>query len=114
MFVVKLLTDNAYLNTLHLYFSQANRDLMDFEKYLQSQEELQKRQMKKKLVKNSAVAEEVGGELNIETNQKKGQKRNSPLKKSILFPKKRPRKEKLGTRSSEDWRQVLYTSSTID
>jgi hypothetical protein len=87
---------------------------MDFEKYLQSQEKLQKRQIKKKLVKNHAVAEEVGGELNIETSQKKEHKRNSPLKKSILLPKKRRRKEKLGTRSSDDWRQVLYTSVTID
>ena len=76
---------------------------MDFEKYLLSQEELQKRQMKKKLVKNRAVEQEVGGELSIETNQEKRQKRNSPLKKSILLPKKRPRKEKLGTRSSDDW-----------
>jgi hypothetical protein len=76
---------------------------MDFEKYLQSQEELHKRQTKKKLVKNRAVEQQVGGELYIETNQKKGQKRNSPLKKSILFPKKRPRKQKLGTHSSDDW-----------
>jgi hypothetical protein len=76
---------------------------MDFEKYLQNQEELQKRQTKKKLVKNRAVEKEVGGKLNIETNQKKEQKRNSPLKKSILLPKKRPRKEKLGTHSSDDW-----------
>jgi len=76
---------------------------MDFEKYLQSQEDLHKRQTKKKLVKNRAVEQEVGGELNIETNHKKGQKRNSPLKKSILLPKKRPRKEKLGTHASDDW-----------
>jgi hypothetical protein len=96
-----------------LCFSKANRDLTDFEKYLQSQEELQKRQMKKKLVKNRAVEQEVGGELNSETNQKKGQKRNSPLKKSVLLPKKRPRKEKLGTHSSDDWWQVLYIFSII-
>jgi dimeric dUTPase (all-alpha-NTP-PPase superfamily) len=82
---------------------------MDFEKYLQSQEKLQKRQIKKKLVKNRAVEQnhaaeqEEGGELNIETNEKKGQKRNSPLKKSILLPKKRPKKEKLGTHSSDNW-----------
>jgi hypothetical protein len=76
---------------------------MDFEKYLQSQEELQKRQKKKKLVKKHAVEQEVDGELNIDTNQKKGQKGISPLKKSILLPKKRPRKEKLGTHSSDDW-----------
>lgn len=101
--MLKLHASKAYLKTFHLCLSKANRDLTDFEKYLRSQEELQKRQMKKKPVKNRAAEQEVGGELNIETSEKKGQKRNSPLKKSILLPKKRPRKEKLGTRSSDDW-----------
>jgi hypothetical protein len=88
---------------LHLCFSEVNRGLTDFEKYLQSQEELQKRRVKKKLVRSPAVDQEEVGELSSETNQKKGQNRNSPLKKSILLPKKRPRKEKLGTHSSDDW-----------
>jgi hypothetical protein len=112
--VVELHTSKAYLNTLHLHFSKANRGLTDFEKYLQSQEELQKRKMKKKLVKNHAVEQEMSGERTSETNQKKGQKRNSPLKKSILLPKKQPRKEKLGTHSSDDWWQVLCIFNIID
>ncbi|PNF23188.1 hypothetical protein B7P43_G02730 [Cryptotermes secundus] len=90
---------------------RSHRDLTEFEKYLQSQAELEKMQKggikkkkkKKTLVNNAAIEEEVCGEMNGETDQKKGNKRNSPLKKSILLPKKRPKKEKLGTHSSNNW-----------
>jgi hypothetical protein len=92
--------------------SKSNRVLTEFEKYLQNQAELEKKQkggiMKKKLAKNRAIEEEVVGEINGETGHKKGNKRNSPLKKSILFPKKRLKKEKLGTHSSNNWWQVLF------
>jgi hypothetical protein len=91
--------------------SKSVRGFTEFEKYLQSQAELQKKQKggvkKRKLIKTHAVEEEMNGELSGEADQKKGIKRNSPLKKSILLPKKRIKKKKLGTYSSDDWWQVL-------
>jgi hypothetical protein len=85
---------------------------------LQSQAELEKMQKggikRKKLVKNHAIEEEMGGEMNGETDQKKGNRRNSPLKKSILLPKKRLKKEKLGTHSSNNWWQVLFMFNIIN
>jgi hypothetical protein len=87
--------------------SESNRDLTEFEKYLLSQAELEKKQKggikRKKPIKNHAIEEEVGGEMNGEIDQKKRNRRNSPLKKSILLPKKRLKKEKLGTHSSNNW-----------
>jgi hypothetical protein len=100
--------------------SKSSRELTEFEKYLQSQAEREKmlkggfKKKKKKLGKNHAIEEEVGGEMNGETGQKKGNKRNSPLKKSILLPKKRLKKEKLGTRSSNNWWQVLFIFNIIN
>jgi hypothetical protein len=98
--------------------SQSTRGLTEFEKYLQSQEELQKKQKggikKRKLIKTHVIEEEVNGELHGEAVQKKGIKRNSPLKKSILLPKKRQKKEKLGTNSSDDWWQVLSIINFTD
>jgi hypothetical protein len=99
-------------------FSQSTRGLTEFEKYLQSQEELQKKQKggikKRKLIKTNTSEEKVNGELNGEVDQKKGIKRNSPLKKSILLPKKRQKKEKLGSNSSSDWWQVLFIFNFTD
>jgi hypothetical protein len=93
--------------------SESNRELTEFEKYLQNQAELEKRKKKtggmrkNKMVKPHAIEEEVDGEINGETDQRKGTKKKSPLKKSILLPKKRPKKEKIGTHSSNNWWQVL-------
>jgi hypothetical protein len=75
---------------------------------LQNQAELDKKKRKggirkNKLVKPHAIEEKLDGEIIGETGQKKGNKRNSPLKKSILLPKKRLKKEKLGTHSSNNW-----------
>jgi len=101
-----------------LSFSKSNTGLTEFEKYLQSQAELQRKQKatvkKKKLIKKHAIEEEVNGEVNGEVSQKEGSKRNSPLKKSILLPKKRLKKEKLGTHSSDNWWQVLYIINITD
>lgn len=69
---------------------------------------------KKTLVNNHAIEEEVCGKMNGETDQRKGNKGNSPLKKSILLPKKRPKKEKLGTHSSNNWWQVLFMFNIIN
>jgi hypothetical protein len=88
--------------------SKSNRDLTEFEKYLQNQAELEKKKKKggikkNKLAKPHIIEEEMDGETGGETDQKKGNKRNSPLKKSILLPKKRLKKEELGTHSSNNW-----------
>ncbi|XP_021935615.1 DNA excision repair protein ERCC-6-like isoform X3 [Zootermopsis nevadensis] len=98
---------NVLGNRLATTGSQSTRGLTEFEKYLESQAELQKKQKggikKMKLVKAHAIEKEVSVKLHGEADQKKGIKRNSPLKKSILLPKKRPKKEKFGTNSSNDW-----------
>ncbi|PSN50701.1 hypothetical protein C0J52_01199 [Blattella germanica] len=82
--------------------SDRNNGLSEFEKYLQSQAELENNRKygsKKKVKTTKSVDEELTGNSD---NERKSNKK-SPLKKSILFPKKRKKKEKLGSNTSDEW-----------
>ncbi|XP_069685202.1 DNA excision repair protein ERCC-6-like [Periplaneta americana] len=97
---------NVLGNKLTSTNSNPEKSLTEFEKYLQNQAELQKKQrttVKKKLSKKNVEYENKVFEDDGGNRKEKETKKHSPFKKSILMPKKRHKKEKLGTDSSYDW-----------
>ncbi|XP_046989241.1 DNA excision repair protein ERCC-6-like isoform X2 [Schistocerca americana] len=94
-------------NTGNKSAPRVDQTLSEFEKYLEAQSKLQQTQRKKVLLKKKALRLNCEETAIQEGKSVTPKKKSTPLKKSILLPKKRKKKEKLGSSTSEDYQDQL-------